>query len=346
MLNLSAGRPTALIFGISGQDGAYLSHLLLSKGYAVHGVARDADGSSFERLERVGIRDRVMLYSGDLRDFRSSISLITKIEPTEIYNLSGQSSVARSFELPVETFESVSVGTINLLECLRMVSAPIRMFQAVSSECFGNTDTPACETTALLPRSPYAMAKAAAFWSASTYREAYGLHICSGILSNHESPLRPARFVTRKVVHGAGRIAAGHKERLVLGNLETHRDWGWAPEYVDAMWRTLQQPAPSDFVIATGETRSLRDLVAAVFAEFGLNMDDHVDIDDALMRPSEVDRTLLNPSRAKKELDWSATSRMSELCKLLVDCERTGLVGPVPWASGQIGVQQKDRQGR
>ena len=338
-------QPVAVIFGVSGQDGAYLSHLLLSKGYAVHGVSRDADVASFSRLARLGIRDRVALHSGDLSEFRSIISLLGKIHPTEIYNLAGQSSVALSFELPVETFESVSVATINILEYLRLVDSKVRYFQAVSSECFGNTEGPASETTPFQPRSPYAMAKAASFWTSCIYREAYGIHVCSGILSNHESPLRPNRFVTRKIVSTAVRIARGSKERLKLGNVDIARDWGWAPEYVEGMWRLIRRDQPGDCLFATGETHSLREFAASVFAELKLELDAHLDIDDALLRPSEVLRSELDPSRARAELGWSAQSRMAQVTAHLVACDLKGQLGPVPWKPGPLpdrGFDAKD----
>jgi GDPmannose 4,6-dehydratase len=202
-------KKTALIFGISGQDGAYLAHMLLSRGYRVHGASRDAEAWRFGNLLRLGIRDRVQLHSASLADFRSTLSILTDVAPDEIYNLAGQSSVALSFNQPVETFESVTAGTLNILECIRYVKQPLRMFNAVSSECYGDTPEPANEETAFRPCSPYAMAKSAAFWAVKTYREAYGLHVCSGILSNHESPIRPERFVCRKIVAAAVRIANG-----------------------------------------------------------------------------------------------------------------------------------------
>src|ERR1700733_6310593 len=209
----------ALIFGISGQDGAYLAHLLLSKGYQVHGVSRSVETGSFDRLIRIGVRDRIKLHTGNLSEFRSVVELVGKVQPDEIYNLAGQTSVALSFELPVETFDSVAVGTINILEYLRLLKRPVRLFQAVSTECFGNSQAALDEQGPFRPRSPYAVAKAASFWANSIYREAYGLHVCSGILSNHESPLRPNRFVTRKIVRTAVAIARGGKERLGLGNV-------------------------------------------------------------------------------------------------------------------------------
>jgi GDPmannose 4,6-dehydratase len=326
----------ALIFGISGQDGAYLAHLLLSKGYQVHGVSRSVGPHRLDRLSRIGVSDRVKLHTGNLSEFRSVVELIGKIQPDEIYNLAGQSSVALSFELPVETFDSVAVGTINILEYLRLLRHPVRLFQAVSTECFGNAEIPLDENSAFRPRSPYAVAKAASFWANSIYREAYGLHVCSGILSNHESPLRPSRFVTRKIVRTAVAIARGSEERLVLGNVGIERDWGWAPEYAEAMWRMLQHDEPDDYVIATGHTRPLSDLVGAVFARLGLDWRDHVDIDETLFRPSEMQRVELNPSRARERLGWSAESKMENVVAHLVDCALDGSLGPVPWSVAHL----------
>jgi|SRR5580658_643920 GDPmannose 4,6-dehydratase len=326
----------ALIFGISGQDGAYLAHLLLSKGYQVHGVSRGVETGTFDRLIRIGIRDRIKLHTGNLGDFRSVVELIGKVRPDEIYNLAGQSSVALSFELPVETFDSVAVGTINILEYLRLLKHPVRLFQAVSTECFGNTQAVLDETGPFRPRSPYAVAKAASFWANSIYREAYGLHVCSGILSNHESPLRPLRFVTRKIVQTAIDIARGSKERLVLGNVGIERDWGWAPEYAEAMWCTLQHDEPDDYIIATGETRPLSDLVAAVFARLDLDWRDHVDTDETLFRPTELQRVELNPARARDRLGWTAQSKMADVVSHLVACALDETLGPVPWQQSDL----------
>ena len=279
----------ALICCVGGQDGAYLARLLLDKGYTVVGTSRDAQTSSFSNLHRLGIRDRVETVSVTLTDFRSVLQGITDAQPDEIYNLAGQTSVGLSFQLPVETLESISIGTLNLLEALRFSRLPARLYNACSSECFGDTGgVPATEETAFRPRSPYGVAKAAAFWQVANYREAYGLFACSGILFNHESPLRPERFVTQKIVAAARRIAGGSDERLVLGNLDVVRDWGWAPEYVDAMWRMLQADAPDDYIVATGESRSLRTFVAEAFEAVGLDAWDNVSTDPTLFRPSDL----------------------------------------------------------
>jgi GDPmannose 4,6-dehydratase len=322
---------TALIFGISGQDGAYLAHMLLSKGYRVHGASRDAEAFRFGNLMRLGVRNQVHLHSASLADFRSTLAILTIVKPDEIYNLAGQSSVALSFDQPVETFESVTVGTLNILECIRYVKQPLRMFNAVSSECFGDTPTPANEDTPFHPCSPYAMAKSAAFWAVKTYREAYGLQVCSGILSNHESPIRPERFVCRKIVAAAVRIARGSREKLALGNVAIQRDWGLSAEYAEAMWRVLQLEQLEDFVIATGETCTLRDMMDAAFAYVGLDVNEHVTIDDSLLRPLDLSISRLDPRKARIKLNWDARHKGRGLAELLVRCEQENSIGPLPW---------------
>jgi GDPmannose 4,6-dehydratase len=309
----------ALICGISGQDGAYLADLLLRKGYTVVGTSRDAQTASFRGLEALGIRDRVDCQSMALTDFRSVLQVLSKVEPHEIYNLAGQSSVGLSFEQPVETMESIALGTLNLLEGIRFLGSGSRFYSAGSSECFGNTrGEPANEDTPFEPRSPYAVAKAAAKWETSNYREAYGLYACTGILFNHESPLRPERFVTSKVIAAAVRIANGSREKLHLGNLDIIRDWGWAPEYVNAMWLMLQQDIPGDFVIGTGRSHSLKDFVDAVFKEFGLGWQDHVVVEPSLYRPTDIQESRADPRKAKELLGWQASCFMPELVSRLV----------------------------
>lgn len=316
----------ALIFGISGQDGAYLADHLLMKGYEVHGTSRDAESSSFSALRTTNVFPRVTLHSAALTDFRSTFQVIAKVQPDEIYNLSGQSSVGLSFQQPVETLESITVGTLNILECIRMLDKPIRFYNAGSGECFGDTgDLAANEKTSFHPRSPYAVAKAAAYWVVANYRDSYGLYACSGILFNHESPLRPQRFVTRKVVAAAARIAGGSAEQLVLGDLSVRRDWGWAPEYVEAMWAMLQQDEPDDFVIATGVAHSLEEFVAAAFAVFGLDWRDHVRTDTTLFRPSEIRCGFGDASKAAAKLGWKARTFMPELVKRMVTTEASVL---------------------
>jgi GDPmannose 4,6-dehydratase len=312
----------ALIIGVSGQDGAYLAELLLGKGYEVFGTSRDAHLSSFANLARLGIRDRVRMLSVAPNDFRSTLTAVAQIEPNEIYNLSGQSSVGLSFDQPVETMESISIATLNVLEAIRFTRRPIRLYSAGSGECFGDTDgRPATEETPFRPRSPYAVAKAAAHFEIANYREAYGLFACSGILFNHESPLRPERFVTRKIVAAACRIARGSGERLRLGNTRVKRDWGWAPEYVDAMWRMLQQDEPEDFVIGTGIDNSVGDLVNIAFGYLGLDPSEMIRQDPAFMRPAEVDLLIADASKAKDQLGWEPTVDFEQLVKVMVDAD-------------------------
>lgn len=311
----------ALIIGVSGQDGAYLARLLLERGYEVHGTSRDHEVSSFSNLAALGIKDRVNLASMVTSDFRSVLTALQKADADEIYNLAGQTSVGMSFAYPVETFDSILIGTMNLLECIRLLKQPVKFYNAGSSEVFGNTPVPANETTPFHPRSPYATAKAAAHYAVANYREAYGLFAATGILFNHESPLRPCRFVTRKIVSTAVRIANGSKERLQLGNLNVHRDWGWAPEYVDAMWRILQHDQAEDFVIATGRMHSLSDFVDRVFAVLGLAAHEHVDADGSLLRPLDISQSVGNPEKAHRLLGWSTRVDFDELVQNLVKGE-------------------------
>ena len=314
----------ALISGISGQDGAYLARLLLEKGYQVYGTARDAQVTSFHNLKILGIRQDVNLFSMALNDFRSVLQTLSKAQPDEIYNLAGQSSVGLSFEQPVETLESLAVGTLNLLEAMRFLQLPSKLYSAGSSECFGNTGgKEADEATAFYPRSPYAVAKATAHWEVANYREAYSLFACTGILFNHESPLRPERFVTRKIIATACRIAGGSKEKLQLGNISIARDWGWAPEYVEAMWRMLQQTQPKDYVIATGETNTLEDFVVEVFTQLGLDWQGYVSTDPSLLRPSEIMISRGKPLKAEKELGWKAQYRMRDVILLMLEAEQS-----------------------
>lgn len=316
----------ALICGISGQDGAYLSQLLLGKGYEVYGTSRDAQMSTFNNLRQLGVIEQIKLMSMALNDFRSVFQTISKIQPDEIYNLAGQSSVGLSFEQPVETLESISVGTLNLLEAIRFMGRPIKLYNAGSSECFGEVGNIAAdEATPFRPRSPYGVAKAAAFWEVANYREAYGLFACSGILFNHESPLRPERFVTKKIISSVCRIAEGSREELNLGNISIQRDWGWAPEYVEAMWLMLQQEEPEDFVIATGETHSLEEFLSEAFDCVGLNWQDHVIIDDTLMRPSEIAIGKGNPAKASEFLGWRARNKMKDVVRMMVNHEQNNL---------------------
>ncbi len=305
---------TALITGIGGQDGAYLAQLLLHKGYKVFGTSRDAGVSRFDSLVSLGIAGKVTLLSMAPNDFKSTLTAIAKAQPDEIYHLAGQTSVGLSFEQPSETIESVTIGTLNILETLRFLGMRSRFYHASSSECFGNTGGMAAdENTPFNPVSPYAVAKSAAHWLVRNYREAHKMYAANGILFNHESELRPARFVTQKVVQAACRISRGSAEKLPLGDLSVSRDWGWAPEYVEAMWRMLQADHPDDFVIATGEANSLKDFVREAFSYFGLDWTRHVEHDNQLMRPNEIPWSQGNPQKAEQVLGWRAHKRMREV---------------------------------
>ena len=305
---------TALIAGVTGQDGAYLAHHLLALGYRVVGSSRDAQMADSSRLERLGIATDVELVSLAPTDFRSVLKVVSGVQPQEIYNLAGQTSVGLSFEQPVECIESISVATLNLLEVIRYLRDGIRFFNAGSSECFGQTgDTPATENTPLRPRSPYAVAKAAAYWQVATYREAYGMHACTGILANHESPLRPKRFVTQKIIDGVKAIKAGRASKIQLGNLDIWRDWGWAPDYVHAMQLMLQAEQPGDYLIASGITTSLRQFAQAAFAVADLDMAEHLESVEALKRPADLSYSALDPSRIKADLGWVSKRTVSEI---------------------------------
>lgn len=304
----------ALICGVGGQDGGNLAELLLKLGYEVVGTSRDAMMASFRNLDRFGIRGRVQTCSMAINDFRSVLETLQKHEPDEIYNLAGQTSVGLSFEQPVETMESIVQGTLNILEAMRFIGRPIRFYNAGSSECFGDTGSGiANEETPFQPRSPYAVAKASAHWLVRNYRDAYGLFACTGVLFNHESPDRPERFVTQKIIRTAARIARGSQETLRLGNLDIYRDWGWSADYVSAMQKMLQQSTAEDFVIATGRTESLEYFVARAFAVHGLNWRDYVQIEASLFRPSDIRYSRGDPSRAKIELGWVATHDIDDV---------------------------------
>jgi GDPmannose 4,6-dehydratase len=311
---------SALICGVSGQDGAYLAHFLCSKGYSVWGTSRDAQGSSFDNLSKLGIKDKVRLLSMAPEDFRSVFMALRTSVPDEIYFLAGQSSVGLSFELPAETIQSITLGTLNLLEACRHMEKPVRLYHAGSSECFGDVTglEAAHEGTPFRPRSPYAVAKASAFWLVDNYRDAYSLFACTGLLFNHESPLRPQRFVTKKIINAAKAIACGSSEKLVLGRLDIARDWGWAPEYVEAMWLMLQQDRPDDFVIATGKTHALEAFVAEAFAAFELDWHDHVIQEPTLFRPTDLSMSRGNPAKAEKLLGWRAKSYMPDVVRNLI----------------------------
>lgn len=320
---MNPNKRRALICGISGQDGAYLAQLLLDKDYEVWGTSRDAQLSSFANLSRLGILDRVKTISMAVNDFRSVLQAITLSEPHEIYNLAGQSSVGLSFEQPAETLESIANGALNLLESIRFSEMPVKFYNAGSSECFGDVGTVAAdENSSFQPRSPYAVAKSTSHWLVANYRSAYGLFACTGILFNHESPLRAPRFVTRKIVQQVVRISKGHQEKLVLGDMEIKRDWGWSAEYVDAMWRMLQIDSPEDFVIATGESNSLQDFVATAFATVGLDWKEHVIQDAKLFRPTEIKFSRGNPEKARRILGWEPGMKMQDVVRGMIESEQ------------------------
>jgi GDPmannose 4,6-dehydratase len=309
-------KKVALICGVSGQDGSYLAQLLLEKGYSVFGTSRDVQGSGFLNLRQLGIKEQVQYISMVPEDFRSVLVALRKSKPDEIYYLAGQSSVGLSFEQPAETIQSIALGTLNMLEGCRMMEKKIKLYHAGSGECFGDTQgKPANEHTPFFPMSPYAVAKSSAYWLVNNYRDAYGLFACTGILFNHESPLRPERFVTQKIIRAAKRIAQGSNEKLKLGRLDIARDWGWAPEYVDAMWRMLQQDQAQDYVIATGTTMSLEEFVQAAFEEASLHWQDHVVQDSSLFRPTDLAIGRADPSKAEKMLHWQASTRGVDVVK-------------------------------
>lgn len=313
----------ALVCGAGGQDGAYLAKLLLSKGYEVIGTSRDAMVSSFDNLKSLGIENRVKTVSMSAIDFRSIIQVLSRYDVDEIYNLSGQSSVGLSFEQPVETMDSISMSTLNLLEAIRFFNPKIKFYNAGSSECFGSLDdgVSANEKTPFKPSSPYAVAKSSAHWLVANYREAYGMYACTGILFNHESPLRKERFVTQKIIKAASDIAKGRKQSLELGNINIQRDWGWAPEYVEAMWLMLQQDCADDFIIATGHTVSLEYFISEAFKFYDLDWKKYVTTQDDLLRPSDLGVGRADPDKAKCVLGWERSfivdDVVREMCKAL-----------------------------
>lgn len=310
----------ALIAGVTGQDGAYLARQLLREGYQVVGTSRDSQACNTSRLKRLGILQDVQLLSLAPNDFRSVLKTLTVVEPDEIYNLAGQTSVGLSFEQPVECMESIAGGTLNFLESLRYLRLPSRFFSAGSSECFGDTGpNPANEASAFQPRSPYAVAKSAAFWQVANYRQAYGIYCCTGVLANHESPLRPSRFVTQKIIAAVQAIKAGTEQHLRLGNLDIWRDWGWAPDYVQAMHLMLQQEIPADFIIATGKTNSLCDFVDMAFAAVGLSSSDYLQTDSSLLRPSDLKYSAMDPSRINAVLGWRASLGLQEIIERMME---------------------------
>jgi GDPmannose 4,6-dehydratase len=317
----------ALITGITGQDGSYLAELLLSKDYEVHGIIRRSSSFSTGRIDHL-YRDphdrdiRLFLHYGDLSDSSSLINTINNVRPDEIYNLGAQSHVLVSFEMPEFTADTAGMGTLRVLEAVRHADWPIRFYQAGSSEMYGKVaHSPQDEQTPFYPRSPYAVSKVFAHWMTIQYREAYGVFAANGILFNHESPRRGATFVTRKVTRGIAAILAGRERKLYLGNLDARRDWGYAPEYVEAMWLMLQQPEPDDFVIATGEMHSVKEFVATAFGLAGLDWNEYVEIDERYFRPTEVDELCGDAGRAQRELGWQPGTSFRELVGIMLEAD-------------------------
>ncbi len=310
----------ALITGITGQDGSYLAELLLDKGYEVHGLCRRASSDNFERIEH--LRDRLHLHSGDLLDQSSLQRLIAKIQPHEVYNLAAQSFVTASWDQPLLTGEVTALGVARMLEAVRIVNPKIRFYQASSSEMFGKVhETPQRETTILHPRSPYGVAKVYGHYITINYRESYDMFACSGILFNHESPRRGLEFVTRKITNAVARIQFGLADELRLGNLDAKRDWGFAGDYVRAMWMMLQQPTADDYVIGTGETHTVREFVELAFGHVGIDWRKHVVIDPQFFRPAEVDILLADPAKAQRELGWQPQMSFAKLVQTMVDAD-------------------------
>ncbi|MDA2954014.1 MAG: GDP-mannose 4,6-dehydratase [Actinomycetota bacterium] len=316
----------ALITGVSGQDGSYLAELLLSKGYEVWGIVRRLSAENYERIEH--IRDQITLVQGDLLDQSSLAAALTESEPDEVYNLAAQSFVPTSWTQPVLTAEFTSVGVTRLLEAIRQVNPRVRFYQASSSEMYGKVrEVPQGEDTPFYPRSPYGVAKVYGHFITVNYRESYDMHCTSGILFNHESPRRGIEFVTRKVSNGVARIKLGLQTELAMGNLEAQRDWGFAGDYVEAMWLMLQQDEPDDYVIATGETHSVERLVEVAFSHAGLDWHDHVKMDERFVRPAEVDLLIGDRSKAENELGWTPTVGFEQLVQMMVDSDLERLEG-------------------
>ena len=313
----------AFITGITGQDGSYLAELLLEKGYEVHGLVRRSSSFNTWRIDH--IRDRIALHYGDLVDQYSLVRTLQKIRPDEVYNLAAQSHVKVSFEMPEYTADVTAVGVLRLLDSVREVGLETRVYQAGSSEMFGLVqETPQTERTPFHPRSPYGCAKVFGHWVGVNYREGYGMHVSNGILFNHESPRRGENFVTRKITMGIAAIKQGRAKDLRLGNLDAKRDWGFAKDYVEAMWLMLQQPKPDDYVVATGETHSVREFLEEAFSYVGLDWQDYVKVDEKYFRPAEVDLLLGDPAKAKRVLGWKPRVTFKELVRLMVDADMAG----------------------
>lgn len=325
---MSTETKRALVTGVTGQDGSYLAEFLLDKGYEVFGLVRRSASSNQERIE--GIRDRLQLVNGDLLDQSSLMGALTKAQPHEVYNLAAQSFVPTSWSEPVFTAEATALGVTRLLESLRAVAPEARFYQASTSEMFGKAAPPQSESTPFHPRSPYGVAKVYGHWATVNYRESYDVFAVSGILFNHESPRRGTEFVTRKVTREVARIARGESQELRLGNLEARRDWGYAPDFVRAMWMMLQQDEPNDYVIATGRTHSVQQLCEAAFSHVGLDWEKHVVVDPSFLRPAEVDHLVGDASRAKEELGWEPEVTFEEMIAKMVDADLARIQGGRP----------------
>ena len=321
---MNTSKKSVIITGVTGQDGAYLTQLLLEKGYKVYGTYRRTSSVNFWRLEELGVasHENLELVEHDLTDLGASIRLLQKAEPTEVYNLAAQSFVGVSFDQPITTAEITGIGAVNLLEAIRIVNPKIRFYQASTSEMFGKVQQiPQTENTDFYPRSPYGVAKLYGHWITVNYRESFNLHASSGILFNHESPLRGIEFVTRKVTDAASRIKQGKQQELALGNIDAKRDWGFAGDYVEAMWLMLQQDKPDDFVVATGVTTTVREMCRIAFDHVGLNYRDYVKIDPAFFRPAEVEVLLGNPAKAQRVLGWKPKTDLDTLIRMMMDAD-------------------------
>jgi len=328
--NPQADAKRALVTGLTGQDGSYLAELLLAKDYEVHGIVRRSSSFNTGRIEHLYSDPhepgtRLFSHYGDLSDPVALTRLIYELQPHEIYNLGAQSHVRVSFDIPEYTFDITGGGTLRLLEAIRESEVQTRFYQASSSEIFGSSPPPQNELTPFHPRSPYAVAKVAAYWSTVNYREAYGMFAVNGVLFNHESPRRGETFVTRKITRAVARIKAGLQDKLYMGNLDAERDWGYAPDFVEAMWLMLQADEPDDFVVATGEKHSVREAIEVAFAHVGLDPDEHIEIDPRYFRPAEVDSLLGDATKARENLGWEPKVRFRELIELMVDADVTTL---------------------
>ena len=316
----------AFVTGVTGQDGSYLAELLLNKGYEVHGLIRRSSTFNTSRIDHIyedphEKNPKLFLHYGDLIDGVGLTNLVREVNPDEVYNLGAQSHVQVSFTMPQYTGQVDAVGAVGLLEAIRSAGVNTRFYQASTSELFGSTPPPQNENSVFRPRSPYAAAKLMAYWCTVNYREGYGMHATNGILFNHESPRRGETFVTRKITRAVAAIASGSTKKLFLGNLEAVRDWGYAKEYVESMWLMLQRDKPSDYVVATGVGATVKDFAEAAFARVGLNWEDHIEVDEKYIRPTEVDALIGDPSKATKELNWKATTHWKELAELMVDAD-------------------------